>query len=101
MSTDERRQLADEIDAFLAKHARIAANYDPGIDDPGDRFNGPDSGMFEVAARALRGDGEVPEVWSSWGSGCYSPLGDRSAAALHDELLARLREFRPQTGMKR
>ena len=101
MSTPERQQLADEIDAFLAKHARIAANYEPGIDDPGDRFNGPDPGMLEVAAQALRDGGDVPDVWSSYGSGCYQPLTDRVAAQLHDDLIVRLRYFRPQPGLGR
>lgn len=91
----DREALAAEIEEFLGKHARIAPGFDSALDDPSDRYTGPDSAMLSGAAESLRKGLDAPDVWSSWGSGCYSSIGDREAAAWHDRLIERLREFRP------
>ena len=86
-------QLARDIHQFLAAHARTAADFDPDRDPPEERFNGPDSAMLYAAAEALlRGD-PIAVVWSSWASGCYQPMRDRAAQAVHDGLIERLMSF--------
>jgi hypothetical protein len=89
----DRLALADEITRFLDKHALIAANYDPEYDEPGDRFNGPDSGMMFAAAEGLRMDVEFPMPHSSFHSGCYTPDNDKSVEAWHAEIKTKLREY--------
>lgn len=80
-------KLAARIEAFLDTHAKIAASYDPEFDDPEERFNGPDSAMFEAAAKALRAGQNPPHVRSTYSSGCYAPIADKGAEAEHNELL--------------
>jgi hypothetical protein len=82
----DRTKLADEITQFLDKHAVTAANYDPEFDEPGDRFTGPDSGMMFMAAEGLRQDVEFPMPFSEFGSGCYTPINDKTVEAWHDEV---------------
>jgi hypothetical protein len=77
--------LSARIHRFLDRHAKIAADYDPEIDAPGERFNGPDSALLHAAAVALEHGQQPPPVRSSWTSGCYR--GDASARAEHDALV--------------
>lgn len=87
--------LADRIDGFLEKHARIRRSYVPGEDDPEERFNGPDTAMLASAAALIR-RGERPHlVHSDWiSSGCYQvpsePEAARAAQAEHDALNAEI-----------
>jgi hypothetical protein len=89
----ERLALAAKIDAFLNAHAKTAAAYDPEVDDPSERFNGPDSAMFYAAAERLKADMPFQMPFSSWGSGCYQPVHDKEAKAKHDELVSELRQY--------
>ncbi|TLX16542.1 hypothetical protein [Rhizobium sp. MHM7A] len=89
----ERLELAQKIHDFLDAHAKIAAAYDPEYDDPGERFNGPDSSMLYAAAERLKADVPFQMPFSSWGSGCYKPVHDQEAKAKHDEILAELRVY--------
>jgi hypothetical protein len=83
------QQLAEDIFAFLDTYAKTAGDYDPEYDDPGERFNGPDSSMLWAAAQALLQGNEPPQVLSSYGSGCYKwPNSDGEAE--HIRLLAAL-----------
>lgn len=88
MSQKTDLELAEEIDRFIAQHAKISGAYDPDFDDPSERFNGPDSALLESAAIALRQGQEPPRVHSTWGSGCYRPTsGDPIAVRWHDCLV--------------
>lgn len=78
--------LARDVDAFLEKHAKTAADYDPKYDE--ERWNGPDSAMFNAAARGIEAGMSVPpRVSSSYASGCYAPYPDETAEAEHQRLL--------------
>lgn len=79
-------QLADRIDAFIQDHAKLSAAYDPDHDEPSERFNGPDSAMFEAAAEALKTGRQPDAVRSSFGSGCYKGWPLYGVEAEHDEL---------------
>ena len=95
--------LADRIDGFLEKHARIRRSYVPGEDDPEERFNGPDTAMLASAAALIR-RGERPHpVHSDWlSSGCYrvpaDPEAARAAQAEHDALNAEINRLARETG---
>ena len=95
--------LADRIDGFLEKHARIRRSYVPGEDDPEERFNGPDTAMLASAAAIIR-RGERPHlVHSDWiSSGCYQvpadPEAARAAQAEHDALNAEINQLARETG---
>lgn len=92
--TTERAELAAEIKEFIEKHANISPSYDPEHDDPEDRFTGPDASLMNHAALALEEDREFSFVHSDWGSGCYSPYGDKQARAWHDDLKQRANDLR-------
>jgi len=94
MDRNETLKLADEILEFLERHARTAADFDPAYDDPSERFSGPDPVTLSLAAAAIREGSVPPPVQSSWGSGCYSPYGDREAQAWHDRLCAAVADLR-------
>ena len=82
--------LSKEIDAFIAKYAKIKADFDPEFDDEEDRFNGPDASMMEAAAKQLA-DGQIPlRVHSDWGSGCYDTRVDSEGFKTHEDLVARI-----------
>jgi hypothetical protein len=89
----DRLELAKEIDDFLEKHSMTAANYDPDFDEPGDRFNGPDSSMLFHAAECLRADVEFMRPFSDFESGCYTPISDKAVKAEHDSIVSRLYEY--------
>lgn len=96
----ERLALAIKIDEFLKTHAKTAASYDPDVDDPSERFNGPDSAMLYAAAERLKADAPFQMPFSSWGSGCYQPVHDKDAKARHDEIMSELRlylDHKPKT----
>ncbi len=82
--------LVTEIDMFLNKHAKISASYDPSFDEPGERFNGPDSCELWNAARALEQGRQPNKVNSSFTSGCYHPINDATAKKIHDELVKKI-----------
>lgn len=86
--------LPARIRAFVDRHGKSKADYDPQWDRPEERFNGPDPGCLLAAADAIdRGD--MPDgVFSSYGSGCYAPWPDAAAEAEHDALVAAVRDFR-------
>ncbi len=87
-SIEERKEaLADEIIRFLDKYARTSAAFDPEVDRPEERFNGPDSALMWATAETLRLGGPVTLPWSDWSSGCYAPMGDMEGKAWHDQLL--------------
>jgi hypothetical protein len=86
----DRIELAEKIDEFLKAHAKTAAAYNPDVDDPSERFNGPDSAMLYAAARRLKADAPFQMPFSSWGSGCYQPVHDKDARIKHDEIMAEL-----------
>ena len=83
-------ELADEIMDFLSRHARTSPAWDPDLDDPSERYTGPDPCLMGKAARQLREGIPAPVPWSSWSSGCYSPMNDVAARQLHDALKARI-----------
>lgn len=86
----EMLQLSKEIDAFIAKYAKIKADFDPEFDDEEERFNGPDASMMEAAAKQLA-DGQIPlRVHSDWGSGCYDTRVDSEGFKAHEDLVARI-----------
>lgn len=87
--------LADRIDAFLARYARIRASYVPGEDDPEERFNGPDTAMLASASGHIRAGRRPHTVHSDWSmSGCYriptDPEEARQAADEHTTLVAEI-----------
>lgn len=92
MTPSDPTVLADRIDAFIERYARIRRSYVPGEDDPEERFNGPDSSMLASAAQLIR-RGETPHsVHSTWSmSGCYKepsdPAENAAAKAEHDDLV--------------
>lgn len=86
----EMFKLSKEIKAFIAKYAKIKADYDPEYEDEEDRFNGPDSAMMELAAKQLE-KGEIPiRVHSDWGSGCYNMFLDQDGFKVHEDLVSRI-----------
>ena len=86
----EMLQLSKEINAFIAKYAKIKADFDPEFDDEEERFNGPDASMMEAAAKQLA-DGQIPlRVHSDWGSGCYDTRVDNEGFKTHEDLVARI-----------
>lgn len=91
---EQALQLAIEIHAFIAKYAKIKADYDPDYEDEEDRFNGPDSSGMEVAAKSLE-KGLVPShPASSWASGCYKMNLDQGEGfKIHEDLSERINFF--------
>ena len=87
----DRLALAEKIEKFLKAHAKTAAAYDPNVDDPSERFNGPDSAMLHAVAERLKADAPFQLPLSSWGSGCYQPVHNKEARIKHDEIIAELR----------
>lgn len=87
--------LADRIDAFIARYARIRRSYVPDEDEPDERFNGPDTAMLASAATPIR-NGQRPHlVHSNWAmSGCYQIPDDaveaRRAGDEHDALVSEI-----------
>lgn len=86
----ENKSLIVEIDEFLEKYALISASYDPDYDEPGDRFNGPDSCELWNAARMMEIGHKPPKVISSFGSGCYSQINDEIVRKTHDDLVKKI-----------
>ena len=86
----EMMLLSLEINDFIAKYAKIKADYDPEYEDEEDRFNGPDSSMMEFAAKQLA-KGEIPiRVHSDWASGCYKMFVDDNGLKTHEDLVSRI-----------
>jgi len=89
-------ELAKEIRAFLASHAKIDANYDPEWWEYEDRWGSPDASELDHAATELEA-GRVPgHINSDWGSGGYAPYEDKMARNKHDSLLARVKDLAPE-----
>jgi hypothetical protein len=82
------------VRGFVIRYAKTAGDYDPLIDPPFARFNGPDPVSLLQAAAAIE-RGENSQVWSEHGSGSYFGLGDASLRALHDRIVGAIREWRP------
>lgn len=86
-------ELAKDIRAFLASHAKIDASYDPEWMEEGDRWGSPDASELDYAASELE-EGRVPDhVNSSWESGGYAPYHDKQARKRHDDLLTRIKDL--------
>jgi len=86
----EMLQLSKEIQAFIAKYAKIKADFDSEFDDEEERFNGPDSAMMDIAAKQLA-DGQIPiRVHSDWASGCYDTRVDSEGFKAHEDLVDRI-----------
>lgn len=86
----EMLQLSKEIQAFIAKYAKIKADFDPEFDDEEDRFNGPDSTEMDIAAKQLA-NGQIPRrVRSDWYQGCYDTRVDSEGFKTHEDLVARI-----------
>lgn len=79
-----KEELAKEIREFLAKHANRSASDEA-------EYSSPDASMLEAAAIALEHDLPIPDVWSSWESGGYSPYTDKAGKRWHEEILSKLR----------
>lgn len=82
------------IRGFVIRHAKTSGDYDPGFDPPSARFNGPDPVSLLQAASAIE-RGEQTQVWSEFGSGCYSGFGDKRMQALHDRIVLMIQSYRP------
>lgn len=90
---EQYNALPDRINDFIEQHAKLNADYDPKWDAPDERFNGPDSLLLWQAGEALRTGVAFPKVHSTYTSGCYSPMMDKEAMALHDELVKAVNEL--------
>lgn len=86
----EMLQLSKEIKAFIAKYAKIKADFDPEWDDEDERFNGPDSAMMAVAAEQLANGQKPIRVHSGWSSGCYEMYLDSEGFKIHENLVDRI-----------
>lgn len=82
------------IRGFVIRYAKTSGDYDPGFDPPSARFNGPDPVSLLQAADAIE-RGEQTQVWSEFGSGCYTGFGDKNLQALHDRIVRMINDFRP------
>lgn len=83
MKLEKAKKLASEIQEFLSKHAKKSAWEE-------DEYSSPDASMLAQAAIALESGVKPPSVWSSWGSGGYSPYTDEQARQWHDEIISKL-----------
>jgi hypothetical protein len=85
IESEERRKLAGDIHAFLAKHAKRSADEE--------EWSSPDAHELEHTAHQLNyGHGKVRHPNSSWESGGYHPYSDKEGRAKHDELLSRIKK---------
>lgn len=89
---EDDQKLADDILAFLDRHARKLPDHDPDLEAADEAFTGPDPVTLLHAAQALRSGGGLSMPWSEWGSGCYFPMGDTPARAWHDRLVSEIRQ---------
>lgn len=92
-------QLADRIESFLDSYGKVAADYDPEYCDPDERWNGPDSAMLDMAAKAIRSGRVPPVVHSDIGSGCYRNYFDPAVQAEHQAILDAITRHRKGQGI--
>jgi len=90
--------LPTVIRGFVIRYAKTAGDYDPDIDPPSARFNGPDPVSLLQAAAAIE-RGEIPQVWSEFGSGCFAGIGDRSVREVHDRIVGLINDWRPDAAL--
>lgn len=76
--------LANRIDAFLAKYAAISPNSEDGEKE----YTGPDPYQLQVSSELLKKDQKPYRCWSEWGSGCYKPYSSKEGREEHDSIVS-------------
>lgn len=82
----DAKELASEIQAFLAKYGKRSAS------EP-EEWSSPDAYLMEHCAKMLEA-GKLPRMpHSGWESGGYGPYMSKEGRELHDELLVKIGAF--------